>query len=444
MKNDSNLVNKTLVCGIIVLFIGVSVAPGITAVDLKALAISQTKTPNLSGIKAAEEPSLKISSGELTELERFFNGVLERLYEIRTLADVIAIYNEVITFLDEYNLLPEGISVEELQQLVNSGEPSPELLRLIREFYLEHLEEIKGENVVSSDGTVVLSCDFYTLDGIERVEKAVAVEDAEHISELMDDSDYGAVVSELSRLGLLPQSMSVGEAEDLISGEYGIRQFEEHREQMKGFPFQPSGTKYNLFSIVSGSGDSYEVTSLRAKLYVYSIFTVGILLLTIDVFLVDFPWYPIWITFELIPGDELKMGPLGVLAFLMAMLCDFILCCSYGLNPIKLGLLFDGHISGSEANLNTLGLLGKWQMESSAIYLSMTGFLGLLTHSSKGFKLSGFCFYIEASDHNGGNNNLEGLPVVSPCNSMYNTFRNSQMQSSSQQSKSSTFLFFKS
>jgi len=422
---QKGLVRKSLVSAVIILFIGVAVAPGINAVDLKVFAINRT-TPDLPGLKASEEPLLEITKEDLAELERFFNSILERIGEIRTLADVIAVYNEVITFLDNYGLLPEGISVEELQDLAAGSRPSPELLRLIEEFYLEHLEEIKGENVVSSDGKVVLSCDFYTLNGIERVEKAVAIEDAEHISELMDGSDYDDVASGLSRLGLLPEGMSVGEAEDLISGEYGIRQFERYEEQLKGFPFQPSDTKYNLFSVVSGSGCDYEVFSLGLKIFVYSIYTalfmVIVLLGTIDEFLQNFPWYPVW-RVELGPGNVGYLGLFGILAFLvflfMIFLSDFVFPGIFQLNPIKIGLFLDGRIT--KANLNTLGLLGKWQMESSTIYLSITGFLGLVIQSWCEFEFSGFCFYIKASDHKGDNSNQYSLPVVSPYSGMQNS-----------------------
>lgn len=117
----SKSLEKGLVVAIIFLFIGVAIAPNINAnifeTDSELIGI----TTEVCGVKGVKSFNVMLTKQELRKLEELIDSFKERLEKVETREETIEVFRETVVSLDEYNVLPKCISVQEMQRLV-SGE----------------------------------------------------------------------------------------------------------------------------------------------------------------------------------------------------------------------------------------------------------------------------------------------------------------------------------
>ena len=111
LYGEENNMKKELIGFLIcTLLVTVAVAPGINALTIQKNEINkvneQTKTLNLQ---------------DTDSLEEIIDDIITRFYDVETTEEKISILKELIVVLDEYDLLPEDVTVEEAQQLIVSG-----------------------------------------------------------------------------------------------------------------------------------------------------------------------------------------------------------------------------------------------------------------------------------------------------------------------------------
>lgn len=114
------LVRKCLAIGIIFLFIGVAITPGINFNVVKA---SHDKdlvevTAQTFGINGFEDTTVKLTREQYQNLERYLVEFKVRLNQTTTKKEAVPIFMEAVVELDNYGLLPKGMSVERAQRLV--------------------------------------------------------------------------------------------------------------------------------------------------------------------------------------------------------------------------------------------------------------------------------------------------------------------------------------
>ncbi len=117
MKN--NLLKKELTIGMILLFMGVAVAPGITAYvtattdesNLVELTVQICKPDNI------KRHMVQISKQNAIEIENHFDNIRRELEQAKTIEETVEILNKAITSLSEFGLL-RGMTIEEAQNLV--------------------------------------------------------------------------------------------------------------------------------------------------------------------------------------------------------------------------------------------------------------------------------------------------------------------------------------
>ena len=116
---------KGLVVGIIVLFLGISIVPGITADNL--LKDTQTEVTNnelvditvqVCRIDSIENHEVTLTRNQLAELDDLINNIRLELDNIETREDIVEIYVDAILSMDKLGLLPEDMSIEDAQQLL--------------------------------------------------------------------------------------------------------------------------------------------------------------------------------------------------------------------------------------------------------------------------------------------------------------------------------------
>ncbi|MCK4829030.1 hypothetical protein KA005_75605, partial [bacterium] len=111
---------KGIVIAIIVLFIGISIAPIINA-NISREDNYVEITSETCGIIGMGEYSVKLTQQQNIELENLFDDINRRLDNVETREASIKIMNEAVVEFDKYGLLPEGMSVRQVQWLVTGG-----------------------------------------------------------------------------------------------------------------------------------------------------------------------------------------------------------------------------------------------------------------------------------------------------------------------------------
>jgi hypothetical protein len=247
-----------------------------------------------------------------------------------------------------------------------------------------------------------VSVQFFTLHGVETIEREISFQDSDNLSKLMDGSDVDAIASELTHLGLVPPSMN-SELKNLINSEYSKKGFAKYSDRLtKLFVKEGSEIKQNFLCVLKGEAHTIEGRNLRAELLGFAAFP-GIFLLILDFVLqATDPNYPI-----IIPGAPyFGFGPLGLLGLTIV---AAVLGLQYisDVNPIKLSLLFQDILLsrapyGMDVNVNTTGICGKWSLYGHHVDLHLVGFFGIIVsffnpHSTNE-KLIGSSMYVWAQN----------------------------------------------
>jgi hypothetical protein len=114
---------KIISVGIILLFIGVALAPSINFNVVKA---SNDKDlveviTQACGIQGYDDTTVKLTRQQYQDLEQYLVGFRARLNQTTTREEAIPIFKEAVVELDTYGLLPRGMSVEQALQHVTKS-----------------------------------------------------------------------------------------------------------------------------------------------------------------------------------------------------------------------------------------------------------------------------------------------------------------------------------
>jgi len=114
---------KILAVGVILLFVGVAVAPTINHSVVKA-SISDDfveVTTQACGIKGYGNTTVKLTREQYQDLEEYLVEFRARLNQTSTREEAAPLFKDVVVELDKYGLLPKGMSVERAQRLVTKS-----------------------------------------------------------------------------------------------------------------------------------------------------------------------------------------------------------------------------------------------------------------------------------------------------------------------------------
>jgi hypothetical protein len=111
---------KWLAIGIILLFVGVTIAPTINFNTVKASTEDDLVevTTQACGIQGYGDNTVKLTRQQYNDLEQYLVEFRARLNQTSTREEAIPIFNEAVVELDKYGLLPKGMSVEKAQQFI--------------------------------------------------------------------------------------------------------------------------------------------------------------------------------------------------------------------------------------------------------------------------------------------------------------------------------------
>ena len=261
-----------------------------------------------------------------------------------------------------------------------------------------------NKNIISSKEKIKLSCCYFKLDGVEQVVKEVTVQDANYLSQLMNGSDDDAIVSELDRLNLLPKTVSVEQAKDLVSGRYGQKISEQSQKIFYLNQSMDTDWKENFNCNISGYGvDAYFMTP-RMLILSYALY-IGL-----DLIILPFAVPLFVLCFLFINNTKVFLFLLGLLTIIvspLALVKSYIemgqFINSFKFTPGRIvANLFDA-VGDGNPYLNTSGRNGTWGFENDyrGIAMYMQGFYGIWLsildyRQVPGANVKGYCSYIKA------------------------------------------------
>jgi len=146
-------IRKGLAVGIILLFIGVTIAPSINFTVVKASNDNNLVevTTQACGIKGYGNTTMKLTRQQYQNLEQYLVDFRGRLNQTTTKEEVVPIFNEAVVELNKYGLLPKGMSVEKAQRLVTGLYQNTKLIK-----YLEKLLNKSGKSLLQEGNKLCL------------------------------------------------------------------------------------------------------------------------------------------------------------------------------------------------------------------------------------------------------------------------------------------------
>jgi len=127
---------QILAVSIIILFIGVAVAPSINQSVVRASPDDDLVevTTQACGIKGYGNTTVKLTREQYQDLEQYLVEFRARLNQTTTREEAIPLFKGAVVELNKYGLLPRGMSVDRLQKLVTRFEKSTMAVEKISSF----------------------------------------------------------------------------------------------------------------------------------------------------------------------------------------------------------------------------------------------------------------------------------------------------------------------
>jgi hypothetical protein len=156
-------ITRGLVVSVILLFIGVAVAPTINFNVVKASDDNDLVevTTQACGIKGYGNTTVKLTRQQYQNLEQYLIDFRARLNHTSTRAEAVPIFKEAVVELDTYGLLPKGMSVEQAQKLVTGRTQSTGFEHLMKKPFLRNQFNLSdNENFLCLVYGIITSCTY--------------------------------------------------------------------------------------------------------------------------------------------------------------------------------------------------------------------------------------------------------------------------------------------
>ena len=137
MEMKETWLKKGLVVSVILLFIGVAVAPSINFTVVKASDDNNLVevTSQACGIQGFGNTTEKLTKEQYQNLEQYLVDFRARLNQTTTREEAVPIFKDAVVELNKYGLLPNGMSAEKAQKLVIGSFHNPMYNNIIKRIH---------------------------------------------------------------------------------------------------------------------------------------------------------------------------------------------------------------------------------------------------------------------------------------------------------------------
>jgi len=138
--DEEPLIKKGLTLGIILLFIGVAIAPTLTFTTVKAANENDfvEVTTQACGTKGFEDTTVKLTRQQYQELEQYLVDFKARLNHTITKEETVPLFKEVVVELNKYGVLPQEMNEKTAQQLIIGRTPSTGFEQLMKKPFVRN------------------------------------------------------------------------------------------------------------------------------------------------------------------------------------------------------------------------------------------------------------------------------------------------------------------
>src|SRR5512137_1922782 len=114
------MIGKWLAIGIILLFVGVTIAPTINFNTVKASQDDDIVevTTQACGIQVYGNTTVKLTGEQYQNLQQYLSELSARLNKTQSQDEILLLIKEVVIKLNDYGLLPKHLRINEVQQLI--------------------------------------------------------------------------------------------------------------------------------------------------------------------------------------------------------------------------------------------------------------------------------------------------------------------------------------
>jgi len=139
---------KLVVVGVILLFLGVTIAPTINFNVVKASTENEyvDVVSEACGMKGFGNATARLTRQQYEDLEMYLTDFSARLNQTTTKEDALLLFKEAVLELNKYGLLPRGMSVPQAQKLVTEAYRLQENSRLSN-FFQHSLNKMNNSNL---------------------------------------------------------------------------------------------------------------------------------------------------------------------------------------------------------------------------------------------------------------------------------------------------------
>jgi hypothetical protein len=151
-----------IVVGVILLLVGVAVAPSININVVRAASDDDfvEVSSEACGITGFGNTTVKLTREQYRNLEQYLVEFRARLNDTTTREEAVPIFNEAVVELNKYGLLPKGMSVEQVLKLIN-----PSFNNNISQHFLKRIKNLSSDQSRNAfclvTGQVNDSCSIY-------------------------------------------------------------------------------------------------------------------------------------------------------------------------------------------------------------------------------------------------------------------------------------------
>jgi hypothetical protein len=123
--------------GVIFLFFCAAITPNINVTSVKAERFNEIVkvTTQVCDITDDTTYTIQLTKQQVEEVQTIFDNLKNRLSTAESIEETQRIFNDTIIELDRYNLLPEGMSVEQAQRLVNHATNHHQLITPLQKLF---------------------------------------------------------------------------------------------------------------------------------------------------------------------------------------------------------------------------------------------------------------------------------------------------------------------
>jgi hypothetical protein len=141
------MLNKAMIVGIILLFNGITIQPTIADVSIEPDDSELVEiTVEIYEVNSVQEYTVMLTKEHVEELELLINNTKTELHAAGDSDETENIFMKTVSSLNKLGLLPNSMSVEEVQRIVRGEKQNPRLVKFFERYYSKNQKSLDNND----------------------------------------------------------------------------------------------------------------------------------------------------------------------------------------------------------------------------------------------------------------------------------------------------------